>query len=111
MERLDCDRMFVAVLDSGSFSKAARALGTSSGQASKLGADLGVHLLNRTTRALSAGRISNAPSQYWKIFLARMLPVPGIRETVSIDHIKPGYYPIKALNPNGIVPVAPDLAL
>nr|WP_294527107.1 glutathione S-transferase family protein [uncultured Rhodopila sp.] len=42
-------------------------------------------------------------------YLARMLAVPGIRETVSIDHIKRGYYSIKVLNPNGIVPVGPDL--
>ena len=64
MERLDCDRMFVAVLESGSFSKAALALGTSSGQASKLvsklEADLGVQLLNRTTRALSATEVGQA---------------------------------------------------
>lgn len=63
MDRLDCDRMFVAVLDTGSFAAAASRLGTSTGQASKLvsrlEADLGVQLLKRTTRALSpteAGR-------------------------------------------------------
>jgi glutathionyl-hydroquinone reductase len=32
-----------------------------------------------------------------------------IAETVDIDHIKRGYYSIKALNPNGIVPLGPDL--
>jgi len=32
-----------------------------------------------------------------------------VRETVSIDHIKRGYYSIRALNPTGIVPVGPDL--
>lgn len=57
MDRLDCDRMFVAVLDAGSFAAAARRLGTSSGQASKLvarlEAELGVQLLKRTTRALA----------------------------------------------------------
>lgn len=57
MERLDCDRMFVAVLDLGSFAAAARRLGTSSGQASKLvsrlEAELGVQLIARTTRALA----------------------------------------------------------
>jgi putative glutathione S-transferase len=42
-------------------------------------------------------------------WLARMLDVPGVRETVSIDHIKQGYYSIRALNPNGIVPRGPDL--
>jgi putative glutathione S-transferase len=43
-------------------------------------------------------------------YLARVLDVPGIRETVSIDHIKRGYYSIKFLNPNGIVPLGPDLS-
>src|SRR5690606_27158670 len=63
MDRLECDRMFVTVMDAGSFTKAATKLGTSSGQASKLvarlEAELGVRLLNRTTRAVSpteAGR-------------------------------------------------------
>ncbi|PZU95220.1 MAG: glutathione-dependent reductase [Chelatococcus sp.] len=42
-------------------------------------------------------------------YLSRMLAVPGIADTVSIDHIKRGYYSIKALNPNGIVPLGPDL--
>jgi putative glutathione S-transferase len=42
-------------------------------------------------------------------YLERILNVPGVRETVNIDHIKRGYYSIKALNPTGIVPVGPDL--
>lgn len=57
MDRLECDRMFVAVMEKGSFVGAAARLGTSSGQASKLvsrlESDLGVRLLNRTTRAVS----------------------------------------------------------
>ena len=44
-------------------------------------------------------------------WLGRMLGVPGIRETVSIDHIKRGYYSIKSLNPTGIVPLGPDLPI
>lgn len=40
-------------------------------------------------------------------YLSRMLAVPGVRETVNIGHIKAGYYSIKSLNPNGIVPVGP----
>lgn len=40
----------------------------------------------------------------------RMLAIPGIRETVNLDHIKAGYYSIKALNPSGIVPAGPALA-
>lgn len=69
MDRLDCDRMFVAVMDTGSFAAAARRLGTSSGQASKLvarlEADLGVRLLNRTTRAL-------APTEAGQAYLNRI---------------------------------------
>lgn len=44
-------------------------------------------------------------------FLARMLAVEGIPETVSIAHIKAGYYGLKAVNPNGIVPIGPALDL
>ncbi len=58
MDRLEAERMFCAVMETGSFAAAARRLGTSSGQASKLVQrlehDLGVRLLNRTTRAVSA---------------------------------------------------------
>lgn len=63
MDRLACDRMFVSVIETGSFHAGAARLGTSSGQASKLvarlEAELGVRLLNRTTRAIAlteAGR-------------------------------------------------------
>ncbi|MGR2857440.1 LysR family transcriptional regulator [Erwinia rhapontici] len=64
MERLDCDRMFVAVLELGSFAAAAARLGTSSGQASKLVSklekELGVQLLKRSTRALSPTEVGQA---------------------------------------------------
>lgn len=64
MDRLDCDRMFVAVMETGSFAAAAQRIGTSSGQASKLVSrletDLGVRLLNRTTRALSPTEVGQA---------------------------------------------------
>tara|TARA_R110002096_G_scaffold75732_8_gene178833 strand:+ start:25352 stop:26314 length:963 start_codon:yes stop_codon:yes gene_type:complete len=42
-------------------------------------------------------------------YQARILAIPGISETVSIDHIKRGYYSIKALNPTGIMPAGPEL--
>ena len=42
-------------------------------------------------------------------YLRRILSIPGVSDTVSIDHIKRGYYSIKALNPNGIVPLGPEL--
>ena len=44
-------------------------------------------------------------------YLRRMLEFPGIRETVNVDHIKRGYYTIQSLNPNGIVPIGPDLGV
>ena len=37
--------------------------------------------------------------------------LPGVAETVDIDHIKAGYYSIKTLNPSGIVPVGPETVL
>ncbi len=42
-------------------------------------------------------------------YVRRVLDFADIRDTVSIDHIKRGYYSIKSLNPNGIVPEGPDL--
>jgi putative glutathione S-transferase len=42
-------------------------------------------------------------------YLSRVLALPGVSDTVNIDHIKHGYYSIKALNPNGIVPLGPTL--
>jgi DNA-binding transcriptional LysR family regulator len=64
MERLECDRMFVAVMETGSFAKAALRLHTSSGQASKMVSRLeqvlGARLLNRSTRAISPTDIGQA---------------------------------------------------
>lgn len=34
---------------------------------------------------------------------------PGIADTVSIDHIKRGYWSIRHLNPSGIVPKGPEI--
>jgi putative glutathione S-transferase len=42
-------------------------------------------------------------------YLLRVLNLPGVRETVSIEHIKRGYYSIKSLNPNGVTPLGPDI--
>lgn len=73
MERLDCDRMFVAVMETGSFAKAAARAGTSAGQASKLvsrlEAELGVRLLSRTTRALSPTEVGQAYFERIKVLL------------------------------------------
>ncbi len=40
-------------------------------------------------------------------YMERIYTLPGIAETVRLDHIKTGYYSVKALNPNGIVPLGP----
>ena len=84
MDRLDCDRMFVAVMDTGSFSAAARRIGTSSGQASKLvarlEAELGVRLLNRTTRAL-------APTEAGQAYLQRIRNILDDLDTLD-DEVK-----------------------
>ena len=64
--------MFVAVMEAGSFTAAAERLGTRSGQASKLvsrlEAELGVRLLNRTTRAVS-------PTEAGQAYYARIRPI------------------------------------
>ena len=40
-------------------------------------------------------------------YMKRIYALPGVAETVDFDHIKQGYYSIKALNPSGIVPLGP----
>ena len=52
-------------------------------------------------------RIADYPAL--QAYMLRVLGVPGVRETVNIDHIKRGYYSIKSLNPSSIVPLGPDL--
>lgn len=72
LDRLNCDRMFAAVMETGSFTGAAERLGTSSGQASKLvsrlEAELGVRLLNRTTRSI-------APTEAGTAYFGRLRPL------------------------------------
>jgi len=52
-------------------------------------------------------RIADYPAL--SAYVAGVLAIPGVRETVNIDHIKRGYYSIRALNPTGIVPVGPEI--
>lgn len=42
-------------------------------------------------------------------YLVRLLEIPAFAASVRPDHIKAGYYSIKALNPGGIVPAEPQL--
>ncbi|MFA5580648.1 MAG: LysR family transcriptional regulator [Paracoccaceae bacterium] len=80
MDRLACDRMFVAVMETGSFTAAAARIGTTSGQASKLvsrlESHLGVRLLNRTTRAVS-------PTEAGQAYFDRLRPL--LEEFDSLD--------------------------
>ncbi len=54
-------------------------------------------------------RISDYPAV--SAYLRRLYDLPGIAETVDFDHIKTGYYSLKALNPGGIVPKGPEVGL
>ncbi|OYU47015.1 MAG: glutathione-dependent reductase [Rhizobiales bacterium PAR1] len=64
--------------------------------------DVAYHGLFKTNRK----QIADYPCL--SAYLKRVLALPGMRETVDLDHIKAGYYSIKALNPTGVVPVGPD---
>ncbi|EPX85228.1 glutathione S-transferase family protein [Salipiger mucosus] len=63
--------------------------------------DAAYHGLFKTNRRLIA--------QYPRLsgYMARILRLPGVAETVNMDHITRGYYSIKALNPSGIRPSGP----
>ncbi|WP_417628515.1 LysR substrate-binding domain-containing protein [Pararhodobacter aggregans] len=80
MDRLAADRMFIAVMETGSFAAAAHKLGTSAGQASKLVSalegELGTRLLNRTTRAL-------APTELGQSYFAQIRNILGDLDTLD----------------------------
>ena len=40
-------------------------------------------------------------------YVNRIMDLPGASDTVAVDHIKAGYYSIRALNPSGIIPAGP----
>lgn len=52
-------------------------------------------------------RIADYP--HLSTYLRSVLDTPGIRETANLEHIKRGYYSIRAVNPSGICPVGPAL--
>ncbi len=82
MDRLECDRMFLAVIETASFTAAAEKLGTRSGQASKLisrlETELGVRLLNRTTRSV-------APTEAGRAYYDRLKPLVDELDTLDLD--------------------------
>lgn len=55
---------------------------------------------------LNRRRIADYPRL--SAYMERILRLPGVAQTVNLDHIKAGYYSIKALNPLGIVPAGPE---
>lgn len=63
--------------------------------------DAAYHGLFKTNRK----QISEYPRL--SAYMARVLRLPGVRDTVNMDHIIEGYYSIKALNPKGIRPASP----
>ena len=83
MDKLEANRMFLAVMETGSFTAAAARLGTSSGQASKLVSSLenalGVRLLNRTTRAIAA---TEAGQAYFERMRALLDEFDGLEATI-----------------------------
>lgn len=64
--------------------------------------DAAYHGLFKTNRK----RIADYPKL--SAYMERVLRLPGVAQTVDMDHIKAGYYSIKALNPSGVVPAGPD---
>ena len=52
-------------------------------------------------------RIADFP--HLQAYMQRFYALPGMNETVNIEHIKQGYYSVEALNPMGLVPMGPDL--
>jgi putative glutathione S-transferase len=63
--------------------------------------DLAYHGLFKCNRNLLA-QMPNLSA-----YVRRIKALPGIDATVNSPHIKHGYYSIRALNPNGIVPLGP----
>ncbi|MEN4981228.1 LysR substrate-binding domain-containing protein [Erwinia billingiae] len=82
MERLDCDRMFIAVMETGSFTAAAQRLSTSHGQASKLITrlenELAVSLFSRSTRSLK-------PTEVGLAYYERIRPLLGEYDALNDD--------------------------
>lgn len=76
MDKLGCMRTFVAVVEDGGFSEAARRMGVSKAMVSKqvgqLEAELGVRLLHRTTRRVNATNAGQAYFEQCRPILAEL---------------------------------------
>ncbi|MCB9947756.1 MAG: LysR family transcriptional regulator [Rhodospirillaceae bacterium] len=90
MDTLDGMRVFARVVDSGSFSEAARRLGLSKALVSKyvgqLEGRLGVRLLNRTTRRLSATEAGRA---YYQRCADLVDQIDDLERAVQAQHAEP----------------------
>lgn len=103
--------MFVAVMETGSFVAAAAKLRSSSGQASKLVArleqDLGVRLLNRTTRALAPTEVGQA---YYQRIRAILDDLDALNAEVSARDAMPrGHLKLTAPLTFGTLQLVPAL--
>ncbi|MEH4626487.1 LysR family transcriptional regulator [Phytobacter diazotrophicus] len=111
MERLDCDRMFVAVIETGSFTAAAQRCGTSHGQASKLisrlESELGVNLLRRSTRSLTPTEVGMA---YYERIRQLLVDYDALNDAVRNSANAPsGLLRISAPVTFGVSQLAPHL--
>ena len=59
--------------------------------------------------AFKCNRTQVADFDHLPAYVNRILALPGIAGTVDLAAIKRGYYAITSVNPNGIVPVGPDM--
>ena len=103
--------MFVAVIETGSFTVAAQRLGASSGQASKLvsrlEAELGVRLLNRTTRSIS---LTEAGAAYYDRLRALLDDYDDLDAAVrNVSQTPRGRLRLTAPLTFGVVELAPAL--
>lgn len=111
MERLDCDRMFVAVMETSSFTNAAQRCGTSHGQASKLisrlESDLGVQLLRRSTRSLTPTDVGLA---YYQRIRQLLIDYDELNDSVrTLSNAPSGQLRISAPVSFGSTQLAPHL--
>lgn len=111
MERLECDRMFVAVMETGSFTAAAQRCGTSHGQASKLISrlenELGVNLLRRSTRSLTPTEVGLA---YYERLRQLLIDYDALNDSVrNTSNTPSGLLRISAPVTFGVSQLAPLL--
>jgi DNA-binding transcriptional LysR family regulator len=111
MERLECDRMFVAVMETGSFTAAAQRCGTSHGQASKLisrlESELGVNLLRRSTRSLTPTEVGLA---YYERIRQLLIDYDALNDSVrNTSNAPSGLLRISAPVTFGVSQLAPLL--